>query len=91
MQIKLLPSTAKQTAQDILNGTLPPETSDLEVVYWLSQLDPELVVYRIDEFNQNGGGDIRLDAPVKVELAADQVRIALENNIEMRPIDRNNV
>ena len=88
MQIKLLPSTAKQIAEDILNGVLPPETSDLEVLYWLSKLDPELSVYRLDEFNQNGGGDRRLDAPVKVEFDAKQVEIALENNIEIRPIKR---
>lgn len=88
MQIKLLPSSAKQIAEDILNGTLPPEISDLEVIQWLSQLDPELTVYRIDEFNQNGGGGQRLDTPVRVEFTAVQVKIALENNIEMRPILR---
>jgi len=41
-------------------------------------------------FNHNGSGDRRLDAPVKVEFTADQVRITLENDIEIRPI-RNNV
>ncbi len=88
MEIKLISSQSKQIAEDILKGILPPETGDLEVIQWLSELDPELVVYRIDEFNQNGGGDRQLDEPVKVVFSAEQIKIALENHIEVRPIVR---
>lgn len=88
MEIKLIPSQAKQIAKNILKGVLPPETGDLEVVYWLSELDPSLTAYRVDEFNQNGGGDRRLDEPVKVVFSAEQIKIALENHIEMRPVVR---
>jgi hypothetical protein len=88
MEIKLIPSQSKQIAEDILKGVLPPETGDLEVVYWLSEFDPSLTAYRIDEFNQNGGGDRRLDEPVKVVFSTEQIKIALENDIEMRPIAR---
>ncbi|WP_055076765.1 hypothetical protein [Pseudanabaena sp. 'Roaring Creek'] len=85
MEIKLLSSPAKQIAEDILKGALPPETYDIEVIYWLLHLEPNLTVYRIDEFNQNGGGDERLDIPIKVVFSANQIKIALENDIEMRP------
>jgi hypothetical protein len=88
MIVKLLPIRAKQIAEDILAGLLPAETSDLEVISWLSELDPELTVYRIDEFNQNGGGNRRLNTPVRVEFTPSQVRIALEHDIEMRPVSR---
>jgi hypothetical protein len=88
MIIKLLPPQAKQIAEDILEGLLPPETSDLEVISWLLRLDPELTVYRIDEFTQNGGGDRRLSIPTKVQFSPREILIALENRIEMRPILR---
>ena len=83
MRIKLLPTPAKQIAKDILSGVLPPETYDNEVVAWLSKLDPELEVYRIDGFSTNGGGDRR---QVEIEFSANQIKIALENGIAMRPI-----
>ena len=88
VEIKLIPSSSRQIAEDILKGVLPPETGDREVIYWLSQIDPELVVYRIDKFNKNGGGDRVLGTPVRVEFSASQIKIALENNIEMRPVHR---
>jgi hypothetical protein len=79
MRIKLLPTPAKQIAQDILSGVLPPETYDLEVIAWLSELDPNLEVYRIED----------RDTEFKdVVFWSRQVKIALENQIEMRPIER---
>lgn len=48
MEIQLLASNAKQIAQDILDGKLPPETNDLEVLEWLLELDQELTAYRLD-------------------------------------------
>ena len=45
MRSELLPTSAKQIAEDILSGILPPETGDREVIAWLSKLDPELAVY----------------------------------------------
>jgi hypothetical protein len=36
LRIKLLPSTTQETAHQILKGHLPPETSDLEVIRYLT-------------------------------------------------------
>jgi hypothetical protein len=78
MRIKLLPTPAKQIAQDILSGVLFPETYDLEVIAWLSELDLNLEFYRIE--------DRGIDSK-EVVFWSCQVKIALENQIEMRPIE----
>jgi hypothetical protein len=72
MRIKLLPTTAEQTAKDILNGILPSETNDLEVLSWLAHFDPNLIAYRID-------------GCAEVEFTANMIKIAIERDIEIRP------
>ena len=71
MRIKLLPTTAEQTAKDILAGLLPPETNDMEVLAWLAHLDPDLIAYRVDE--------------QVVEFTSNMIKIAIERDIEIRP------
>ena len=74
MRIKLLPSQAEAIARDIWSGKLPPETSECEVIEALWQI-AEKEGAQIECFRESDG----------VVFDHDQVAIALERGIEMRP------
>lgn len=76
MKIKLLASTAHQTAIAILNGELPPETNNMDVVEELCKISYvrgiELSLYR-------------QEADREVVFSLEEAEIALDHKIEMRP------
>jgi hypothetical protein len=96
MRIKLLPSTAAQIAELMLNGLIPAQTSDYEVIEHLicqaKERGMELTFYR-EEADRSIDSEVMEDAiatsvdlrPV-VELSMAQMEFACEQNIEMRPI-----
>ena len=79
MEIKLLSTPSEQIARDILSGKLPPETYDLEVLEWLYELDPSLTAYRIEDKNGNSA---------RVNFRYEEIGIALERRIEVRPLEQ---
>ena len=84
MRINLLPSQANAIARDIWEGKLLPVTSDLEVIEALWQIADD------------AGGEIEcFRGSDKVVFDHDQIAIALERGIEMRPrlkeLDKMNV
>ena len=74
MRINLLPSQANAIARDIWDGVLPPEASDLEVIEALWQI-AAAAGGKIECFRGSDG----------VVFDHDQIAIALERGIEMRP------
>lgn len=77
LTIKLLPSTAQETAKKILAGELPPEINDYEV---LSELLGQATTQgiEIECFREKDNQSVCFDA--------EMLQVVLEQNIEIRPL-----